>query len=46
MTSRAIADTIAAYDEAGVHMISVLLPRPYDPRLLRGSLSGVLEPLR
>ena len=40
-----IADTIAAYDEAGAHMISVLLPRPYDPRLLE-LLSGVLEPLR
>ena len=40
-----VLDEIAAYRDAGVEMVCVLLPRPYDPRLLE-RLVSVLEPLR
>ena len=32
-----VADDVAAYGEAGADMICVLLPRPYDPRLLEAA---------
>jgi F420-dependent oxidoreductase-like protein len=39
-----VADEAAAYGAAGAQQIFVLLPRPYDPRLLE-ALAPVLEPL-
>ena len=40
-----IADEIEAYAAAGAEMTCLLLPRPYDPRLLE-ALAPVIEPLR
>ena len=40
-----ITDAVTAYRDAGAQMISVLLPRPYDPGLLE-LLSPLLDPLR
>ena len=40
-----LAAEAAAYGEAGAQLVCVLLPRPYDPRLL-DQLAEVLDPLR
>lgn len=40
-----ITDTVAAYRDAGAQMVCVLMPRPYDPRLLE-RVAAALAPLR
>ena len=40
-----IAEQAAAYAEAGAQLACVMMPRPYDPRLLE-PVAAALEPLR
>ena len=42
---RAVTDQVVAYIDAGVQLVCVLLPRPYDPRLLE-QLAPTLNDLR
>jgi F420-dependent oxidoreductase-like protein len=41
----AVTDQVVAYRDAGAGMVSMLMPRPYDPALLE-PLAEVLSPLR